>query len=79
MDRQSYISLAKVIAGEAGMQYIDKLPPGIEITQRYSTDGSKKWQFIFNNTTSRKEIFINGKNMEIEAFGMEIMEIEKGT
>ena len=76
MDRQSYIALAKVIAGEAGIQYIDKLPPGIEITQRYSTDGSKKWQFIFNNTTSRKEIFINGKNMEIEAFGMEIVEIE---
>ncbi len=79
MDRQSYISLAKVIAGTAGIQYIDGLPPGIEITYRYSTDGRKMWKFIFNNTTSRKEIFTDGKNMEIEAFGMEIVETERGT
>ncbi|MCI9078759.1 MAG: beta-galactosidase [Lachnospiraceae bacterium] len=76
MDRQSYISLAKVIADKTGIQYIDGLPSGIEITYRYGTDGRKMWKFIFNNTTSKKEIFIDGKNMEIGAFGMEIVEIE---
>lgn len=76
IDRQSYISLAKIIAGQADIAYIDKLPPGIEITCRYSTDGRKKWQFIFNNTTDCKEIFINGKDINIEPFGMEVMEIK---
>lgn len=54
LERKAYISLAKKIAQQGNMEYIDNLPLGVEITMRRK--GKNCWRFIFNNTMQAQEV-----------------------
>ena len=54
LGRKAYISLAKKIAQQSNMEYIDDLPLGVEITKRRK--GKDCWRFIFNNTMQIQEV-----------------------
>lgn len=84
LDRESYIAFAKMAAQKSGITYIKNLPPGIEVTYRYGSclpaeenGDCNIWQFVFNNTPSKQEIFINEKNINLEPFGMDIRTIKR--
>ena len=71
-------------AQKSGITYIKNLPPGIEVTYRYGSclpaeenGDCNIWQFVFNNTPSKQEIFINEKNINLEPFGMDIRTIKR--
>ena len=53
LEREMYITLAKIIAAEKSITYIDNLPLGVELTTRESAN--KKWHFLFNNTDKEQE------------------------
>ncbi|MDE6568371.1 MAG: beta-galactosidase trimerization domain-containing protein, partial [Lachnospiraceae bacterium] len=54
LERKAYISLAKKIAQQSNVEYIDDLPLGVEITERRK--GKDCWRFIFNNTMQTQEV-----------------------
>lgn len=48
LERELYITLAKILAEEKQMTYIANLPLGVEVTQRKRE--RECWSFLFNNT-----------------------------
>lgn len=54
LERKAYISLAKKIAQQSNVEYIDDLPLGVEITERRK--GKDCLRFIFNNTMQTQEV-----------------------
>lgn len=78
LDRKSYIAFAEMAAQKSGIHYIENLPSGIEVTYRYQhcpeeeNGDYKVWQFVFNNTLYKQDVLINGKNINLEPFGMDI-------
>lgn len=54
LERKAYISLAKRMADQCGMKYMDNLPLGVEVTRRRK--GPDCWTFIFNNTMEEQKV-----------------------
>ncbi len=68
LEREMYITLAKVIASEKGLTYIDNLPLGVELTTRENEN--KKWSFLFNNTDKVQEFepCVSGDDVNISEY-----------
>lgn len=66
LERKAYISLAKKIAQQSNMEYIDDLPLGVEITERRK--GKDCLRFIFNNTMQTQEVL----GATLQSFEMKI-------
>lgn len=58
LEREMYVTLAKLLAEEVHMPYIDNLPLGVEVTQRIKNDTC--WTFVFNNTERRQQFVPRG-------------------
>lgn len=67
LERKAYISLAKKMARQRNMEYIDNLPLGVEITRRKKEEDC--WMFIFNNTMESQKL----SGMTLQPFEMKIM------
>ena len=69
LNRDASIGFAKTMAEEHGLDIVENLPKGVEITYRY---GEKKWRFIFNNTEKKQEVVIGKEKITLNPFDMEI-------
>lgn len=69
LNRDASIGFAKTIAERQGLDIIENLPKGIEVTYRY---GEKKWCFVFNNTEKKQEVVIGKEKITLNPFDMEI-------
>jgi beta-galactosidase len=58
LERKAYSSLAKVMSLEMGLDFIDNLPQGVEVT--YRQKGDHKWRFVFNNTMEEQNVLDEG-------------------
>jgi beta-galactosidase len=58
LERKAYSSLAKVMASEMGLDFIDNLPTGVEVT--YRQKGEQTWRFVFNNTMEEQNVLEEG-------------------
>lgn len=67
LERKAYISLAKKMARQSNIEYIDNLPLGVEITRR--SKGEDCFTFIFNNTMQVQE----AAGITLQPFEMKII------
>lgn len=72
LERKAYISLAKKMAGRCGLEYVDGLALGVEITRRRK--GEDCWTFLFNNTLEEQEAC----GYSLQPFEMKIMKNGEG-
>lgn len=82
LNRRGMIALAEFILKEAGMEYIQGLPLGVERTIRHK--GTERWEFLFNNTVKKQDFVFqkvqNGKQNDkqraiLEPFEMAIVRV----
>lgn len=69
LERKGYHSLARRMAGEAGLSYMEELPLGVEVTERRK--GDRCWRFLFNNTEQEQQV----EGVHLAPFEMRVQEI----
>lgn len=62
------------VLAEKGIEFFKDIPERVEITSR--ENGSKRWYFCFNNSKEDVSFDFKGKNMNMKAFEMKIIDEE---
>ena len=62
------------VLAEKGIEFFKDIPERVEITSR--ENGSKRWYFCFNNSKEDVRFDFKGKNMNMKAFEMKIIDEE---
>ena len=69
-----YRTLLTEVFREQGVDMLEMLPQGVEVTARSGSGGT--YRFYFNNTTARKIFRINGESIALAPFEMKIKQGE---
>lgn len=73
LNRDGSIEFARRIAKKQGLDIIEGLEKGVEVTYRYN---DKTWRFVFNNTEKKQRIMLGKEEIILKPFDMNIACIE---